>query len=97
MYTALEAASIDEKMAPMQGPMRKPMEKAMPTRAMTDERSLFALMSVIMAMQMETFALEMPPMMRLMRKTRKTLDIDQVMCEMSVPTCLSNVYDMKAN
>ena len=78
---------MDEKTAPMHGPTRKPMENAMPTRAMVDERSLLELMSVMMAMHMDTLALNMPPRMRLIRKTTNTLDMDQMMCEMSVPTC----------
>ena len=50
-----------------------------------EERLFLSLRSVIIAMHSETLAFEMPPMMRLIRKIRKTLEIDHAKYETSVP------------
>ncbi len=50
-----------------------------------DERVSLVVRSVIIAMESETFALATPPMMRLTRKMRNTLESDQVAYETSVP------------
>ena len=43
-----------------------------------DERVVLSVRSVIIVIIMETFALVIPPIIRLMRKMRNTLDTDQI-------------------
>lgn len=68
--------------------MRNPKNSKKQTIAA--ERVSLSVRSVIVAIAMDTFALVMPPIMRLMRKMRNTLDTDHVRYEINVPVYVKN-------
>ena len=54
-------------------------------RTIADDLDAVSVKSVIMAMQIETLAFEIPPMMRLNKKMMKTLEADHAKYDNKVP------------
>ena len=83
--------SFEENTAPMQGPNKKPNENAIPISAMAEERVVWSLKSVIIAIDKLTFALEIPPIIRLIKNIRNTLDTDHTKYDAKVPIFMINI------